>query len=218
MPYTIHLPISLQLADASVPTSETHACNTGKVVLRAHPPSRNGAAPHQKLGGYTGQAPREQRPRIQEEASLVRSTTTVATLVECLAQGIVPQEAWFRHVVNIFDIHLSWVIPLMDDPSRNMVNIILYVAEQCKIYYPPSEIEPMLNMFLPLLTRDVCHFASESHNYVQCTHVDVHYYRACVRVIFTFEALPSIHAVSLQTLGRSQFSCECWLFYRETLL
>lgn len=48
-----------------------------------------------------------------------------------------------------------------------MVNIMLYVAEQCKIYYPPSEIEPMLNTFLPLLTRDVCLFAFDPHSRVQ---------------------------------------------------
>ena len=39
--------------------------------------------------------------------------------------------------------------------SRNMVNILLYVAEQCKTYYPPSEIYIMLETFLPLLTKEV---------------------------------------------------------------
>ncbi|GJJ09464.1 hypothetical protein Clacol_003687 [Clathrus columnatus] len=41
------------------------------------------------------------------------------------------------------------------DSSRNMVNILLYAAEQCKTYYPTNEIEPMLSAFLPLLTRDL---------------------------------------------------------------
>ncbi|KAF8527908.1 ARM repeat-containing protein [Hysterangium stoloniferum] len=40
------------------------------------------------------------------------------------------------------------------DNSRNMVNILLYVADQCKIYYSPNQIEAMLSTFLPLLTRD----------------------------------------------------------------
>lgn len=48
-----------------------------------------------------------------------------------------------------------------------MVNILLYVAEQCRIYYPPSEIDSMLNTFVPLLTRDVCLFASEYHRRIQ---------------------------------------------------
>ena len=38
---------------------------------------------------------------------------------------------------------------------RNVVNILLFVAEQCKRYYPPSEIPDMLSTFLPMLTKDV---------------------------------------------------------------
>lgn len=36
-----------------------------------------------------------------------------------------------------------------------MVNILLYVAEQCKLYYPATETEAMLSTFLALMTRDV---------------------------------------------------------------
>lgn len=36
-----------------------------------------------------------------------------------------------------------------------MVNILLYISEQCKRYYPASEIPAMLTAFFPLLTKDV---------------------------------------------------------------
>ena len=38
---------------------------------------------------------------------------------------------------------------------RNLVNILLYLAEQCKRYYSPQEIPLMLETFLPLLTKEV---------------------------------------------------------------
>lgn len=36
-----------------------------------------------------------------------------------------------------------------------MINILLYLAEQCNHYYPTSEVGEMLSTFLPLLTREV---------------------------------------------------------------
>ena len=39
---------------------------------------------------------------------------------------------------------------------RNVVNILLYVAEQSKRYYPATEIPAMLETFVPMLTKDVC--------------------------------------------------------------
>jgi proteasome activator subunit 4 len=36
-----------------------------------------------------------------------------------------------------------------------MVNMLLFLAEQCKRYYAASEIPAMLETFLPLLTQDV---------------------------------------------------------------
>jgi hypothetical protein len=39
--------------------------------------------------------------------------------------------------------------------SRNVVNILLYVAEQSKQYYPATEIPAMLSTFIPMLTQDV---------------------------------------------------------------
>ena len=38
---------------------------------------------------------------------------------------------------------------------RNVVNILLFVAEQCKRYYSANEIPDMLSTFLPMLTKDV---------------------------------------------------------------
>ncbi|GLB36441.1 putative protein with domain of unknown function (DUF3437) [Lyophyllum shimeji] len=47
-----------------------------------------------------------------------------------------------------------WPMKRIQDPSRNVVNIYLYLAEQCKRYFPPGEIPAMLETFLPLLTQD----------------------------------------------------------------
>ncbi|KAK7468647.1 Proteasome activator BLM10 [Stygiomarasmius scandens] len=47
-----------------------------------------------------------------------------------------------------------WVKKRVQDTSRNVVNILLYVAEQCKRYFPKDEIPSMLDEFLPLLTQD----------------------------------------------------------------
>jgi hypothetical protein len=38
---------------------------------------------------------------------------------------------------------------------RNVVNILLYVAEQSKRYYPATEIPAMREIFIPMLTKDV---------------------------------------------------------------
>jgi hypothetical protein len=38
---------------------------------------------------------------------------------------------------------------------RNVVNILLYVAEQSKRYYPATEIPAMLETFIPMITKDV---------------------------------------------------------------
>ncbi|ESK98497.1 membrane protein [Moniliophthora roreri MCA 2997] len=47
-----------------------------------------------------------------------------------------------------------WPKKRIEDTSRNVVNILLYVAEQCKFYYAEGEIQNMLDTFLPLLTQD----------------------------------------------------------------
>ena len=38
---------------------------------------------------------------------------------------------------------------------RNLINILLYLADQCKRYYSPEEIPHMLETFLPLFTQAV---------------------------------------------------------------
>ncbi|KAG6866845.1 hypothetical protein C0991_008781 [Blastosporella zonata] len=47
-----------------------------------------------------------------------------------------------------------WPKKRIQEPSRNVVNIFLFVAEQCKRYFPAREIPEMLETFLPLLTND----------------------------------------------------------------
>ncbi|KAI0757312.1 ARM repeat-containing protein [Daedaleopsis nitida] len=47
-----------------------------------------------------------------------------------------------------------WPKKRTHDSSRNVVNILLFVAEQCRRYYPASEIPDMLSEFLPMLTKD----------------------------------------------------------------
>ncbi|KAF9474298.1 hypothetical protein BDN70DRAFT_884955 [Pholiota conissans] len=47
-----------------------------------------------------------------------------------------------------------WPKGSLEESSRNLVNILLYVAEQCKRYYPASEIHEMLETFMPILTKE----------------------------------------------------------------
>ncbi|KAG5648210.1 hypothetical protein DXG03_006165 [Asterophora parasitica] len=47
-----------------------------------------------------------------------------------------------------------WPKKSIQDSSRNVVNILLFVAEQCKRYFPARDISVMLETFLPLLTKD----------------------------------------------------------------
>ncbi|OBZ79732.1 Proteasome activator complex subunit 4A [Grifola frondosa] len=47
-----------------------------------------------------------------------------------------------------------WPKKRLHDSSRNVVNILLFVAEQCNRYFPASEIPNMLSVFLPRLTKD----------------------------------------------------------------
>ncbi|KAF9568547.1 hypothetical protein CPC08DRAFT_654918 [Agrocybe pediades] len=46
-----------------------------------------------------------------------------------------------------------WTKQSLEESSRNMINILLFLAEQCKRYYPADEIPLMLETFLPMLTR-----------------------------------------------------------------
>lgn len=51
---------------------------------------------------------------------------------------------------------MSRATQFLNKCRRNLVNILLYVAEQCRRYYPVDEIPNMLETFLPILTKDVC--------------------------------------------------------------
>ena len=39
---------------------------------------------------------------------------------------------------------------------RNVVNIFLYVAERSRYYYAADDIPEMLEIFIPLITQEVC--------------------------------------------------------------
>jgi len=68
----------------------------------------------------------------------------------------VAKEKVARYFVSILCMR-----PPLSTPSftnlgrRNVVNILLYVAEQSKRYYPATEITAMLETFIPMLTKDV---------------------------------------------------------------
>ncbi|KAJ3843176.1 hypothetical protein F5878DRAFT_605646 [Lentinula raphanica] len=47
-----------------------------------------------------------------------------------------------------------WVKARIQDTSRNFINILLFVAEQCKRFYPGNEVQEMLSTFLPILTQE----------------------------------------------------------------
>lgn len=38
---------------------------------------------------------------------------------------------------------------------RNVVNVLLFVAETCRRYFPASDIPEMLSTFMPIVTQDV---------------------------------------------------------------
>lgn len=83
-----------------------------------------------------------------------------------------------RRKLEVEDLELSWR-PLWralgkelwpkrraQDASRNVVNILLYVAEHSRRYYPATEIPEMLETFLPLVTQDVRNSNIDLHPHV----------------------------------------------------
>ncbi|KAL1738773.1 hypothetical protein HDZ31DRAFT_78096, partial [Schizophyllum fasciatum] len=48
------------------------------------------------------------------------------------------------------------------DPNRNLINILLYIAEKCNAYYDPNEIPAMLEEFLALTTSEASRLAASS--------------------------------------------------------
>lgn len=57
----------------------------------------------------------------------------------------------YVNAVSSFGSRLTWFV------SRNVVNILLFVAEQCRRYFPVGEVPEMFATFLPMLTKDVRH-------------------------------------------------------------
>ncbi|KAH8100456.1 ARM repeat-containing protein [Cristinia sonorae] len=47
-----------------------------------------------------------------------------------------------------------WPKKRLQESSRNMINILLFIAEHCSRYYCASEIPDMLHAFLPMVTND----------------------------------------------------------------
>jgi len=70
------------------------------------------------------------------------------------AEGTVAQSQLGRIFVSC-EFFLARTSPADVQYRRNLVNILLYVAEQCKRYYPVLEIPAMLETFNPILTKDV---------------------------------------------------------------
>jgi hypothetical protein len=92
------------------------------------------------------------------------------------------------------------------DPQRNLVNILLYVAEQSKRYYPAEDVPEMLDTFIPTLTHDVsvyvqwplnCRDANRNLDYSD------HYSRP--HVLLTSNQCASIPPCDLSNLGGLQF-------------
>jgi hypothetical protein len=72
------------------------------------------------------------------------------------SKGVVAKEKIARFFVSLLHAYLSFSMFNMSHLSRrNVVNILLYVAEQSKRYYPAMEVPAMLSTFIPMLTKDV---------------------------------------------------------------
>ncbi|KAH7927359.1 hypothetical protein BV22DRAFT_1031842 [Leucogyrophana mollusca] len=132
----------------------------------------------------------------------------------CILPGIEPRvvKSWSNMVTRLLgnksnqrkletkDLQLPWK-PLwrsmqkelfpkkrLADPSRNLSNILLSVAESCSRYFPAADIEEMLSTFLPLLTPDTTlKMVPVLTSFLPLTHIHLY-----VPVLFkTWEALNS---------------------------
>ncbi|KZW02117.1 ARM repeat-containing protein [Exidia glandulosa HHB12029] len=83
-----------------------------------------------------------------------------------MIQRLLASKPGMKRKLELTDLELPWE-PLWrimrkelwpkgrnNDASRNVVNILLFVADLCKRYFPPSEIPKMLDTFIPLLTQE----------------------------------------------------------------
>ncbi|KDQ54780.1 hypothetical protein JAAARDRAFT_134622 [Jaapia argillacea MUCL 33604] len=83
-----------------------------------------------------------------------------------MASRLISNKPGSKRKLEATDLQLPWK-PLWEalqkelwpkkrllDTTRNVLNILLYVAEQSKRYYPAEEIPEMLDTFFPLLTKE----------------------------------------------------------------
>lgn len=79
---------------------------------------------------------------------------------------LLPQKPGNKRKLEITDLELPWK-PLwralqrelwprtrLQDSSRNMINILMYLAEHCKAHFSPADVPEMLDTMLPLLTKE----------------------------------------------------------------
>lgn len=78
----------------------------------------------------------------------------MAAPLACYAEGTLAQEAAPRIFVS-GAVHMNEYLTSIAC-RRNMINILLFIAEHCRRYFPSSEIPNMLSTFIPLITKDVC--------------------------------------------------------------
>lgn len=87
-----------------------------------------------------------------------------------------------------------------------MINILLFVAEQSKRYYPASEIPEMMATFLPRLTKDVrcvfTHPRMSADTPLVCPHNNAGH-----DIVSATDPHSSISSRSIQDLGGFQLIC-----------
>lgn len=89
--------------------------------------------------------------------------------------------------------------------SRNVVNIFLFVAEQCKWYYSASEIPEMLETFLPLLTKEVCGRLIDTESYSLWLIADFFDHGSCFDIISAPYPYTSLSSYDFYTMESVQF-------------
>lgn len=74
----------------------------------------------------------------------------------CYAEGAVAEAEITRPLVRY---HSSYIVVFSSSPnilsSRNVINVLLFVAQVARRYFPGSEAQEMLETFLPIVTKEV---------------------------------------------------------------
>lgn len=106
-----------------------------------------------------------------------------------------------RLLVSCF-LHPADVRALQISCRRNLVNILLYLAEMCRRYFPAEEISEMLSTFIPLVTSEVCHNRA-SDVYWRLTNdlPVVPGYDPGHNIVYATRSVSSLHACPFQFLG-----------------